>query len=242
MTAAEIVDSLYPNSPSLREAIDEAVRRKDELIPALLESLQDALDDIDGAIETDHCVFIAAAYLLAQFREKAAFPLLIKLIEFDEETVRDLWGDILTESYHRMLRDTFNGDTGALRGLIENRRCSPWARRMALDAYGFIFHDGHITRRELTRYLRRLIRVVYREDLDEDDITVVTAIGNIVIDYHLFEMTEDIKELYDNEFIDLMDYGEYDEFLKLVNGFYDTSFDDRHITDTAEELRFWFDK
>jgi hypothetical protein len=109
---------------------------------------------------------------------------------------------------------------------------------MALDAYGFLFHDGHITRRELTRYLRRLIRVVYDDDLDEDDVTVVTGVAHVVVDYHLIEMIEDIKELYETDFIDT-GMLEEEDFLEMVNDLNKPLYWDRHITDTVEELETW---
>jgi hypothetical protein len=237
MTITEILDSLNPDSPLLREAIDEAVRQKEAIIPALLKCLQNVLEDIASAIDGDD-TFIAAAYLLAQFREKSAYPILIALLKIDEDTEKELWGDIVTQSYSSMLRDTFNGDIGLLREVIENHSYSPWARKMALDAYGFLFHDGHITRRELTRYLRRLIRVVYDDDLDEDDIIVVTGVADVVVDYHLIEMIEDIKELYDDDSIDT-DILEEKEFFELVNDLNEPLSWDKHITDTAEELKTW---
>jgi hypothetical protein len=237
MTVTEIIDSLCPGSPQLREAIDEAVRQKEAVIPALLKCLQNVLEDITDAIEGD-CTFIAAAYLLAQFGEKSAFPLLVSLLRLDEDTERELWGDIVTQSYSLMLRDTFNGDIGLLREVIENYSYSPWARKAALDAYGFLFHDGRITRRELTRYLRRLIRVVYDDDLDEDDVIVVTGVAHVVADYHLIEMIEDIKELYEADFIDT-GMLEEEDFLEMVNDLNKPLYWDRHITDTVEELETW---
>jgi hypothetical protein len=239
MTVPEIFDSLYAGSPLLKEAIEEAVRQKEAVTPALLEQLQIVSDDIDGTIDAGDYDFIAAAYLLAQFREKSAFPLLVSLLRIDEDTADELWGDVLTQSCAPMLRDTFNGDAGLLREVIENRSYSPWARITALEAYSYLYTDGHITRRELTRYLRRLIRVVYRNNLNEDDITVISYVGHAVIDCHLIEMIDDIKELYDNELIDRFSLGEYKEFLGMVNGYDDTFYAKRHITDTIKELKTW---
>jgi hypothetical protein len=241
MTVTEIVESLYPGSPLLKEAIVEAVRQKEAVSPALLEMLQSVSDDIAGTVYEGDYNFIASAYLLAQFREKSAFPLLVSLLKVDESTADRLWGDVLTQSCALMLRDTFNGDPGLLREVIENRSYSPWARATALEAYSYLYTDGYITRRELTRYFRRLIRVVYRGNLDEDDSIAVSYVGHAVIDCHLIEMIDDIKELYDKGVIDRFSLGEYDEFLEMVNGYDNTfyNYKNRHITDTIEELETW---
>ena len=62
-----------------RTAVREAVARREDLTPALLGVLEAAARDPRPFASEDRMVHIFAMYLLAQFRETRAYPLLVKI-------------------------------------------------------------------------------------------------------------------------------------------------------------------
>ncbi|MDR1787361.1 MAG: DUF1186 family protein [Treponema sp.] len=256
MTVPEIIAALAPKHPRLLEAFAEAERQKDEVTPALLGILKEAAADIEATSESESCAFVAAAYLLAQFREQKAFPHLIDLMRIpnDEDMLDAIWGTIMTEDYLALLRDTYDGNYLLLRDIIEHQEYSLWPRVQALEVYSLLLADGHLTRRELVRYLRHLLRNVYTQDLirqvvyEEDDDTYsdlcyfISDIAWAVTENNLIEMIDDIKPFFETNVIGAFDYGTYDEFLKYVNGGCPLPREDRHISSAAESLSFWVKK
>ncbi|EIC19670.1 Protein of unknown function (DUF1186) [Thiorhodovibrio frisius] len=58
-----------------------AMAQREAITPVLLECLQRAADDPQGFVDTDNSLLpLYAMFLLAQFRERAAYPLLVKLV------------------------------------------------------------------------------------------------------------------------------------------------------------------
>ena len=75
-----------------RRALQEAMTRKESITPELLAIIQDVTENIDELIyEDNYMAHVYAMYLLAQFREKRAYPLIVEffsiLREGDRETI-----------------------------------------------------------------------------------------------------------------------------------------------------------
>ena len=64
--------------------------------------------------------FIYAFFLLAEFKEKKAFPYLIDLINKDADILEHIIGDDYPEYLPRLLASTYNGDDESLFSIIEN--------------------------------------------------------------------------------------------------------------------------
>jgi len=77
-----------------RQAVEEALARREEITPHLLRSLEEAAEFANPADEADLPFLpIYALFMLAQFREKRAYPLVIKLCKLPEESLEALIGD-----------------------------------------------------------------------------------------------------------------------------------------------------
>jgi hypothetical protein len=69
-----------------QDLVEEAIRRREEVIPAFLEILEDINRNPDQwAADQGRMVHIFAMYLLALFRETRAYPLLIRAGEWSQE-------------------------------------------------------------------------------------------------------------------------------------------------------------
>src|SRR5690554_3695642 len=81
-----------------QKELDEVISRKDEMIPMLLDALDEVIGRPEILIENpNYMLHIYAMYLLAQFREEKAFSKLIDLISLPAEQVDSFLGDTLTE-------------------------------------------------------------------------------------------------------------------------------------------------
>ncbi|MCL2382094.1 MAG: DUF1186 family protein [Treponema sp.] len=199
----KIVSLLDSHSLWGKRACKEILRRKDDFIPLLIGVLDEAVNDPDPFMHDDKNSHIPAAMLLAQMRVPEAYPRLVSLISYEEEDVDYLWGDILTEQYASMLRDTFNGEAFLLPKLIEDRSVSPWSRAMALTAWGMHYFDGCLSREEITGCFRHLIHKVYIGKLDNDDKTVLSYIADTIREQQLEELIDDVKSVYARDGIDI---------------------------------------
>jgi len=133
-------------------------------------------------------------FLLAEFKEKKAFPYLLSLLRLPEEDVDFIFGDTLTEDLKRILLSTFNGkNMQMLLDIIENQELFEWARAAALDAYMFLYMEGYVSREEFISYIRSLIYDKLRGD---ESYVMNTAIVGCIIDTHRIEDKYDLLEMY----------------------------------------------
>jgi hypothetical protein len=180
-----------------------------------------------------------AMFLLAQFREKRAYPLVVKIFSHPGETSEKIAGDFVTEHLARVLASLSNGDTTLIKQLIENRKAYEYVRAAALQALLILVINGQISREELIDYFKSLVR----EKLERKP-------SIIWIDLALFssylcaeELYEDIKlacqeGLIENSFFSMEDFDEY-----LAKGWeksleeLKSEQDYRFIEDTVECMR-----
>jgi hypothetical protein len=222
------------------EAVQEAIRRKEEIIPELIKILEYTEKNIHKIEnDPDYVAHMFAMFLLAQFREKRAYPLVVKIFSHPGETSEKIAGDFVTEHLARVLASLSNGDTTLIKQLIENRKAYEYVRAAALQALLILVINGQISREELIDYFKSLVR----EKLERKP-------SIIWIDIALFssylcaeELYEDIKlacqkGLIENSFFSMEDFDEY-----LAKGWeksleeLKSEQDYRFIEDTVECMR-----
>jgi hypothetical protein len=139
-----------------REKIEAAVARREEVTPELLRILEETVDraaQIDA--EGDYMAHLYAMFLLAQFRETRAYPLVVRFALLPEEVQYSLCGDFITESLGQVLASVCGGDLAGIQSLIENESADQWVRGAALSGLVTLVAAGQKSRdREL---LRRLV-------------------------------------------------------------------------------------
>ncbi|MDR0472704.1 MAG: DUF1186 domain-containing protein [Treponema sp.] len=232
----QIVSLLKSHTLWSKKACREIISRQNDFAPLLLDLLDKAA--FDPPLAGNEEPHIPAALLLAQMREPRAYPKLIKLMSYDEETVDILWGDFLTQWYTLILRDTFNGDTALLAGVIENSGFSPWSRVMALDTLPLLHLDGRMNRKEISEYFRRLIHKAYAGKINNDERIVISSVAFNIRALRLEEFIDDVKSIYDKGGIDESYCDGKDKYVKdFFNP--DHAPMDLHIDDTIKELEKW---
>ncbi len=137
MDAESLFRELEFNTGEFPEDIlNAAVEQRASIVPLLLEELRRAGADPGALLKKDerYIRHIYAMYLLAQFREGKAYPILMDFVATPGEIVLDLTGDVITEDLGRMLASVCHGDLGPIKRLIENPEVNEWVRSAALDA------------------------------------------------------------------------------------------------------------
>src|SRR6202035_1947935 len=80
-----------------RTAVEAAVARREEITPELLCILEDAVDRaVELDAEGDYMAHLYAMFLLAQFRETRAYPLVVRLALLPGDLQYSFCGDFIT--------------------------------------------------------------------------------------------------------------------------------------------------
>ena len=238
MTKQEVLETIRDFSENFpREAIKIIQENRESYISELLDSLDYVYRNANELREerSDYFLHTYAMYLLAEFRERRAFPLLIKLLRLSENEIDYVLGNGLTEGFSRILFSTFDEENiEMLTSVIEENELFEWARLSAINAYGLLVKEGIISNEAGISYLRTLIN----DKLPSDDSEVVfTAIVGGIIDAKLVELIPEVRLLYDNGKVDEQVYGKYDGFIDSL--FWRDRLKPSYIGDTISELGWW---
>ena len=81
MEANEILEQMrYNKGRFARKATQEAIQKREEITPYLLRILEETIEDAQKVAEdSSYFAHLYAMYLLAQFRENQAYPLVTRL-------------------------------------------------------------------------------------------------------------------------------------------------------------------
>jgi hypothetical protein len=240
MTIEEILKGLaHKNRRFPRESVQQAIAKKDEITPHLLGILERAANQPDDIFKDDHNAYLYALFLLAQFREKRAYPLVIKLVSHPPDVVEDLLGDTITEDLKSILASVSCGDISLITELIENTDAGEFVRAAALESLLALVAIGERSRDEVMGYYKSL----FEGRLEREQ---SFAWGELIIcatDLYPEEVYEDIKKAFDDGLIDKMiiGLGSVDKALALgkdaVLAKFPKSY--RLIENTIKEMESW---
>lgn len=244
MELKEILDklSVFGNDQPLpRDALAEAVRQKEAITPILLDSLDTIYEKVqsEGGGVCDDPMYDLSAYalfLLAEFQEQKAFPKLMRMLALDSESVDLLLGDILTDGMGNILYSTYDGDLAAAKAVIADSSLGPFAREAPLNLMEGLLRDGRLSREEIIAFLRERLSCLGE---GEDEEIFGGAIVSLVASNDLYELTEDVREVFRLGKVDLMRLGDFDRFFDYL--YNESKYDQytRLITDAAQELSGW---
>lgn len=128
--------------------------RRDEAIPVFLGILKQAVEgDLLLEWEEGEALFLII-HLLGEFEERAAFAPLTMLLHSDPEYVEDILGDAITATIPGVLIRTFDGNHGALEGIIEAPLLDEYVRSAAFDAWVYLAVEGRIDRDHAHAFIR----------------------------------------------------------------------------------------
>ena len=169
MTIDDIINRLSHHEVGQlpEDALLAAHEQRAELTPRLLDYLEGIAsqgDEIPEGQRVDLVFF--AFYLLAQFREQRAFPLMLRIVSASPRTVNRLLGYVVSESLGRILASVMVGqregdqghccDIAPLQQLIENDAVHPCARSSSLTCLTILAFYGFLPREQLALYFQQL--------------------------------------------------------------------------------------
>ncbi|GAA4648083.1 DUF1186 family protein [Kistimonas scapharcae] len=227
-------DGYFPKA-----AIEAAIEQKEAITPHLLAYLQE-LVDMGEAIDRDFNdrMTLPALFLLAQFREANAYPLIVRLVSDWEGCAEYHLGDAITEGLGRILASVCHGDTGPIKKLVEDNQVDEYVRSSALHSLMTLYSEQVLSRDDILAYYKNLFR--------QHPVREPTQIWNTLVlcsaSLRLTELLPDIRQAYQDGLaspgfaalsdIEEMIQSEYDDLA-------DIGYDKYYITDTVAELQHW---
>ena len=136
MTIPEILKGLEPYTGRFpMQAMRAAIEQREAITPELLRLVEGiAANPAEAAKREDYMLPVFALYLLAQFREKRAYPHIVKMFSAPGETSYELVGDTVTEGMKNIFASVYDGNPAPLHGLIENDEADEYVRDAAINA------------------------------------------------------------------------------------------------------------
>jgi len=145
-------------------ALHAAVHQQQEITPHLLEILQDCIDNTQQYLDSQNLMWQTyAVFLLAQFREKRAYPFIVKLLSKGDEIPYQLFGDAVTEDMANILAAVCDDDLSLIKKLIEDETVDKYVRTTALNAFLVLYAEDDLDRKSIIEYLKSLFQKIKRE-------------------------------------------------------------------------------
>lgn len=180
-----------------RRALEAAVSCPSEITPRLLGIIEEAVAEPNKILQKERYIaHILAMYLLAQFREKKAYPIIIRFFSLPGKVSMDITGDFVTEDLCRVLASVAGTDTGPITRLIEEPAITEWIRSAALRALTIMAVVGEVSRDEVKEYFRELFNGKLERDGPSYPEDVWNNLVSGCLDLHATELHEHIEEAY----------------------------------------------
>ena len=224
------------------KVLNAAVEQRTSIVPMLLDELRCAAADPESLLNKDESYVrhMYAIYLLAQFREEAAYPLIVDFVATPGEVVMDLMEDVITEDLGRILASVCHGDIGPIQRLIEDPQINEWVRSAALDTVLHLFVAGQLTHEQVMDYLKEL----FTHKIERKPSYVWSEMESVARDLHPEELEEEIRRAYAEGLID-PDYVRLSEVESSLNEEKEERLEDLRkykkglIGNVVDELRSW---
>jgi hypothetical protein len=225
-----------------REALEAAIAQRETITPHLLQALEDAPRLLERLVAEEDCMLpLYAFYLLAQFRETRAYPLIVAFFSQPGELPLDMTGDFVTEDLGRVLASVSGGDTTPMKTLIEDPQVNEYTRAAAMGGLITLFVEDAITRETVIAYFRDLFQGGLEHEYSHAWDALVSHSNRIYPAELLPEIRQAFADdLIDEGFIDLpwiertLNAGQAETLAQLRA--------DRHyqgVEDTIQEMEWW---
>jgi Protein of unknown function (DUF1186)/SEC-C motif len=152
MDAAQILAEFARLERLPVEAIRAADADQVSAVPLFLDTIERYLAESgDGA--TQNALFFMF-HMLGQWREKAAYRPLARLLRRPPQELDDILGYAITEFAHRVMAAVFDGDPQPLYDVILDPEADEFVRSGMCEAIAMVTARGEMPREEAARFLR----------------------------------------------------------------------------------------
>ncbi len=253
MEVKEILSGLENNTGKFpREALERAIESKEAITPFLLDALSECKDNLEDLFnKPDYFLHIYALFLLAQFREPKAYPLIIDFFSVPGELPLEVTGDVVTEDLDKILASVSDGNIEPIKQLIEKQEVDQFTRSAAIRTLVILVVQEIIPLEEVIEYFEKLFLTVFatkdsKTDLEWEGEYVFWT--ELVINSSILcpeELKEYIERAFDEDLIEPFFFGR-DEFNDNLQAGSEAKLnelreDERYslIEDTISEIGYW---
>ncbi len=200
METAEILHHFERATGKFAEAaVEAAVGRQEEITPELLRILEETVDRaVQLDAEGDYIAHLYAMFLLAQFRETRAYPLVVRFASLPGDLLDSLCGDFITEHLGQVLASVCGGELTGIQSLIENEATDEWVRGAALSSLVTLVATGQKSRDVIVSYFAGL----FRGKLMRKWSHVWDTLVSYTSDLYPEELLDDVEQAYEDGLVD----------------------------------------
>jgi hypothetical protein len=197
MDATEMLDQLTHAEGLPKAALQAASAQHAEIVPVVLQEIDSylALEPADRAKPTP-LFFIF--HLLGEWRERAAYRPLARLLQCPAHEVEAILGDAITSTTHRVMAAVFDGDPQPLYDIILDRNAEPFVRSRMCETLAMLVLRGELDRDVVARFLRD----AYMELQPQAECYVWQGWQSAIAMLGITELKVLVKRAFDRGFID----------------------------------------
>jgi hypothetical protein len=133
------------------EAIRAARANRDTMVPMFLQCIDDCLTS-QGVSSSRSSLFLIF-HLLGEWREKAAYRPLARLLRLPEGVIDAILGDAITVTVHRVMAGVFDGDPAPIYEIIRDSNADQFIRSRMCQTLAMLARRGELSRDEVARFL-----------------------------------------------------------------------------------------
>jgi hypothetical protein len=231
-----------------RQALEEAIEKREAITPLLLATLEKWKDNLEELLELpDYFLHIYALFLLAQFKETHAYPLIIEFFSTPGDTALDVTGDVVTEHLGRILATVSDGNIDPLKQLIENSQVNEFVRGAALHSLMVLVAQRIISRELVIEYFEELFGARLEKEPNSETEPNYFWTDLVVNSARLYplELKPQIDQAFESDLVDLffVNYKDIEYYLELgLDATLNQLRDNSHyslIEDTISEMEGW---
>jgi len=153
MDAEAIFHELMHAEGLPREALKAASAQRVEMLPLFLDEIETFLA-LDPEARAKPTPLFFLFHLLGEWREKAAYRPLARLLRLPGAEVDRIFGDGITTTSHRVIAAVFDGDPEPLYDIILDPKAGEFIRAGMCEALAMVTLRGELDRAVVGRFLR----------------------------------------------------------------------------------------
>jgi hypothetical protein len=153
MDAAEVLDQLTHADGLPKAALQAASAQRAEIAPIFLREIDSYLT-LAPAERAKPTPLFFIFHLLGEWREKAAYRPLARLLRCPAHEVEAILGDAITSTTHRVMAAVFDGDPQPLHEIILDPNAEQFVRSRMCETLAILVLRGELDRAVTARFLR----------------------------------------------------------------------------------------
>jgi hypothetical protein len=224
------------------EALKAASDQRVEMLPLFVQKIETYLALAPAARAKPTPLFFIF-HLLGEWREKAAYRPLARLLRLPRRDVDRIFGDGITTTSHRVMAAVFDGDPVPLYDIILDPNAEEFIRAGMCEALAMVTVRGGLDRAAAGRFLRDAFMELEPQRQNYVWVGWQSAISML----GMSDLEILVKKAFDRGFIDshVLGFDHFEEDLRRAMEHPDEPWrpDDRDCTlfgDTVEELSGWY--